>query len=189
MSTPQELLHARRKLCHSLAEALDPGHEPYDIDEARETLEIHLPHSYIESQAEWDSLKESWEKEPAPLKPSKFAQLREVLHAEGLSINCTFEAALTKLRERDALAAEVARLLERIEVLEAPEKERLAKLNTKRDGLMLRRVGILRDAEYSHSCTDEQLRDMSNREWEACMLRLRLKTDRELATKCGGTER
>lgn len=114
-----EAKQERQKLSFRIAEALDPGDDPYDIDEAYRTIDSMIPLTRKEADEELAELQRDVVAAYEPRKPSFFKQLREAVSAtEEMSIQCVVEAAVKNLAQRDALlAACVAALADQEESL------------------------------------------------------------------------
>lgn len=91
-----DVLTARKKLCFKLAEALDPGDEPYDVDLAYRLLCMWLPNTYAEAEAEMDDLHKRGPQRA--LGPSKFARIKELVNADkGTPVGVILDAVIKKL--------------------------------------------------------------------------------------------
>lgn len=98
----------RRRLGHAIALAIGDYQKQYgdhhiDIDEWTEIAAMMLPMTRIEAQAEMDEILASSEGgPPVSTGPGLLAEIRELLHADDLSLKCTLEAAANAIRERNA---------------------------------------------------------------------------------------
>lgn len=126
--TAGDIIHARRKLCFKMAEAviehLEQGEDERELsaEAFARVIDMHLPMTHVEADAYMDEQRESWKRaDSEPKKPSLPQQLREALHCTGdMTIGCMMQAAIDAVKERDQLRTAVdshAALVEALEKL------------------------------------------------------------------------
>lgn len=119
--TNEDVKHAFRKLCFQLAEDLDPGDEPYDVDEAAKTLEMMLPMTRAEAEAELEEFKKPVN--GPPRKPSQLAALKAAFGVDdameairrATHVRCQVNACHQVIAENDAQLAVLTQRAEQAE--------------------------------------------------------------------------
>lgn len=84
----------------------------WDQDEARAIIRMMLPVSTVELERDMYEIQEQL---PKPDGPSVFLRLKDLLHADGLSIKCVLEAAIVKIERTKAVESELSRLVGSLE--------------------------------------------------------------------------
>jgi hypothetical protein len=124
----EEIKLARRRLCFKLAEDLDPGDEPYDIDKAAKVLEMTLPMTHAEADAEMEDFRKA-----KPMKPSIIVAFKEAMGCDkleealrrGVYMACQLKACKQVIeKDETQLAAATKATAEATQRAEAAERER-----------------------------------------------------------------
>lgn len=102
----KDILHARKRIAFGIAEDLESefslaADEQWDLDKAARTIEMGIPLSNAEAEAELSDLGVAQNGQPGI---SQFRRLRDALHCSG-SIGEVIEAAIAKVAADDLLLA------------------------------------------------------------------------------------
>jgi hypothetical protein len=95
-----DVIIARRKLCLKMAEIIDDVCDDLeDVDELAKAIDMALPMTYVEAEAEMEKLRDDT-CPPRQPGPSKLRQIAELVHCtEDMSIATVLDAVIAKLKE------------------------------------------------------------------------------------------